>query len=287
MDTSLLIAIMLGTLASLSLNIGKGIQKWKVDVLKHKLKALRPENRKEFMGWLIGTVLTIIAGPLYSIAFKYSDQPSIVTSLGGIGLIGVLIFSKIVLKEHITKVKIIGGILIIIGTVLVNYFATKNTEGLSFESSIFINIGIGFAFLFSMIAAIAFIWKPFTGKALAIAAGACLGMSMILADVALVSSGGDLIAQFKNFYIYVALLCGNFAFIITQFALMKEDGSIVIPIIHSLIILISVIMEYVIYSSILANIQLVGIVVIILGVFLLTHKSKNEIDHSIFENEVV
>ena len=287
MDSNLLIAVVLGTLASLSLNIGKGVQKWKVDVLKHKLQALKPENRKEFMGWLAGTLLTVIAGPLYSVAFKFSDQPSIVTSLGGIGLIGVLIFSKIVLKEHITKVKFTGGVLIIIGTVLVNYFATKNTEGLSFESSIFINIGIGYAVLFSMIAAISFMWKPFTGRALAIAGGSCLGMSMILADVALVSSGGDLIMQFKTFYIYIALLCGNCAFIITQFALMKEDGSIVIPIIHSLVILVSVIMEYVIYSSILADIQLAGIGVIIFGVFLLTHKNKDEKDHSIFENEVV
>ena len=283
MENNLWLAIILGTLASLSLNVGKGVQKWKVDVLKHKLKALQPEHRKEFSIWLGGTLMTVFAGPFYSLAFKFSDQPSLVTSLGGVGLIGVLIFSKIVLKEHITKLKVFGGVLIIIGTVMVNYFVVKGNEPLSFEAGVFLPVGIGYLVMFSLLAAISYMIKPMTGRAMAVAAGSCLGMSMILADVALVSAGGDLIGQLKTFYIYVALLCGNFAFIITQLSLMREDGSVVIPIIHSMVIIVSIIMEYVIYGSLLQNIQMIGIAVIILGVFFLTSKSKQE--HSIFEND--
>lgn len=283
MENNLILAIILGTLASLALNVGKGVQKWKVDVLKHKLKALKPEHRKEFTIWVGGTLLTVVAGPLYSYAFKFSDQPSIVTSLGGIGLIGVLIFSKIVLKEHITKLKVLGGIFIIVGTVLVNYFVVKGTGGQNFEASVFAPVAIGFVVLFSFLGVLSHLVKPMVGRAMAIAAGSCLGMAMILADVALVAAGGDIWGQLKTFYIYIALLCGNCAFIITQLSLMREDGSVVIPIIHSMVIIVSIVMEYVIYGSLLQNVQMVGIGVIIFGVFLLTSKSKQE--HSIFEND--
>lgn len=281
MDTNLLIAVVLGTLASLTLNVGKGIQKWKVDVLKHKLQALKPEHRKEFLIWLTGVMVTVTAGPLYSVSFKFADQPSLITSLGGIGLIGVLIFSKIVLNEHLNKVKIFGAFLIIAGTVMVNYFVTKNTEAVTFENSVFINVGIGYSVFFSLLAALSFLIKPFAGRAMALAAGICLGTSMILADVALVSSGGDLFTQFLGAYIYIAILAGNCAFVLTQFALMREDGSVVIPIIHSMVIIASIVLEYMLYSSILKSIQLVGVGVIILGVFLLTKKVKG--DESLFE----
>lgn len=285
MENNLFFAILLGTLASLSLNVGKGIQKWKVAVLKHKLQAFKACHRKEFSIWLTGTLMTVIAGPLYSVSFKFAEQPSQVTSLGGIGLIGVLIFSKFVLHEHISKLKSFGALLIIIGTVLVNYFLTKESTALSFESETFLPISIGLAVFFSFLAMLSYLIKPLAGKALAAAAGTCLGTSMILADVALVSAGGDLLGQLKTIYVYIALMAGNFAFVITQLALMREDGSVVIPIIHSMVILVSVIMEFVLYGTLLQNIQFLGISIIILGVFLLTSKSKN--DHTLFENEVI
>ena len=52
MESSLFFALFLGAFASIALNVGKGIQKWKVEVLKYKLKALKSENRKEFFIWL-------------------------------------------------------------------------------------------------------------------------------------------------------------------------------------------------------------------------------------------
>lgn len=264
------------------MNIGKGIQKWKVEVIKHKLKALKPENRKDFSVWLGGAIMTACAGPLFTFAFKFSDQPSVITSLGGVGLIGVLIFSKIVLKEHICRKKIGGAVLIIIGTILINVFSKQLAEAQSFDPNIFISISIGYCVLFILFFLIGFKWRNITGKLLSIAAGTSLGMAMLLADVALVSSDGDVFRQFLFGYVYAAIMAGNVAFVTTQFALMREEGSIVIPIIHSIIILTSVVMEYVIFSSALAPVQLLGIAVIIFGVFFLTSKDK-KLEHSVFE----
>jgi drug/metabolite transporter (DMT)-like permease len=276
MDTNLIIAVVLGALGSLTLNIGKGIQKWKVDVLKHKLKALQPQHRKEFLIWLTGVMVTVTAGPLYSVSFKFADQPSLITSLGGIGLIGVLIFSKIVLNEHLNRIKIFGAFLIVVGTVMVNYFVTKSSDVVTFENSVFIKLVIAYTVFFSFLTVLSLLFRPIAGRAMALGAGTCLGTSMILADVALVSSGGDLFTQFLGVYIYIAIIAGNCAFVLTQFALMKEDGSVVIPIIHSMVIIISIVMEYMLYSSILKSIQLVGVAVIIIGVFLLTKKAQQE-----------
>jgi drug/metabolite transporter (DMT)-like permease len=280
MDANFALALVLGTCASLAMNVGKGIQKWKVDVLKHKTAVLQSRHRKDFIVWGLGALLTALAGPLYSVAFKFSDQPSIITSLGGIGLIGVLIFSALVLKEHITNKKIGGAVLIIVGTVLVNLFAKKAVQQ-SFDAKIFIYVASGYLVFFLCLFFVSMKWKQFTGKCFSITAGTFLGTSMILADVALVSSGGDLFAQFKGLYIYVALICGSSAFITTQFALMREEGSVVIPIIHSMVIMISVMLEFVVFKNVLTLMQMVGIAVIIVGVFLLT--TKNPQEHTLFE----
>lgn len=272
--SNLILAISIGILASLSMNIGKGIQKWKVAVLKHKMQALNPEHRTSLFIWMIGSVMTLVAGPLFSIALNYADQPSMVTSLGGIGLIGVVIFSKVVLKEHITKTKAAGAGLIVIGTTLVTYFATKSDNLITFTSDSLIKLAIGFLVFLIILKLISLKYPSVYGKALALMAGSFLGLGMIIADVATVSSGGDMLAQFKEGYVYIAMVLGLSAFTFTQFALMREDGSIVIPMIHSMVIIASIVSEYFLYDQIVNAIQFAGVVIIIKGVFLLTRKAK-------------
>ena len=269
MESNLLFSILLGATASLAMNVGKGVQKWKVDVLKQKTAVLQNRHRKDFIIWLFGAILTASSAPLYSLSFKYSDQPSLITSLGGIGLIGVLIFSVIVLKEIITPQKLLGAGLIIFATILVNYFnagGIKQSIQLSSFYSLLISYLIGISFLLF----ISFKFPTLAGKTFSITAGTLLGTSMILADIALVSSAGDLWRQFSEHYVYLAIFSAIGAFVITQLALMREQGSVVIPIIHSIVILISVLLEYIIFSATLLPLQLVGIFIIIVGVILLT-----------------
>lgn len=273
MNSNLLISLFLGAAASLAMNVGKGVQKWKVDVLKHKTSVLQNRHRKDFIVWLLGALLTASSAPLYSLAFKYSDQPSLITSLGGIGLIGVLIFSVLVLKEAITSKKLIGAGLIIFATILVNYFngsSSEQTLKLSSFNPLVLSYLIGIALLFLL----SYKLRPIAGKLYSVIAGVFLGTSMILADIALVASAGDLWRQFSEVYVYIAIMTGIAAFIVTQLALMREQGSVVIPIIHSTVILISVILEYVIFSASLTPFQLIGILIIIIGVVFLTSQQK-------------
>jgi drug/metabolite transporter (DMT)-like permease len=273
MNSNLLLSLFLGTTASLAMNVGKGIQKWKVDVLKHKTSVLQNRHRKDFIVWLLGALLTASSAPLYSLAFKYSDQPSLITSLGGIGLIGVLIFSVLVLKEAITSKKLIGAGLIIFATILINYFnnsASKQIIQLNSFFPLLLSYLIGLTLVFY----ISHRLQQIAGKLYSVIAGVLLGTSMILADIALVSSAGDLWRQFHEIYVYIAIMTALGAFVVTQLALMREQGSVVIPIIHSTVILISVILEFIIFSASLTPIQLIGVLIIIIGVFFLTSDQK-------------
>ena len=273
MNSNLLLSLFLGTTASLAMNVGKGIQKWKVDVLKHKTSVLQNRHRKDFIVWLLGALLTASSAPLYSLAFKYSDQPSLITSLGGIGLIGVLIFSVLVLKEAITSKKLIGAGLIIFATILINYFnnsASKQIIQLNSFFPLLLSYLIGLTLVFY----ISHRLQQVAGKLYSVIAGVLLGTSMILADIALVSSAGDLWRQFHEVYVYIAIMTALGAFVVTQLALMREQGSVVIPIIHSTVILISVILEFIIFSASLTPIQLIGVLIIIIGVFFLTSDQK-------------
>ncbi len=275
MESGLIIGIVMGILGSISLNVGKGVQKMKVHILKHGLKVFRKEHRKDFLIWLVGVSMAIGATFFYTYALKFTDKSSLIASLSGVGLVGLVIFAWAVLKEPVGRREIISSLMIVTGTALVSYFNESLGRDQQYNTDVILYVGIAVVIVFATLTFIGLKVPKFHGVCFAIIAGACIGIAMILGDIALVKSGGSVIGQMKYFVTYCALFFGNSAFAITQVALYKGNAILVVPILNSFVILTSIIVEYFVFGSTFVAIQYVGVAIIVISVFLLmTGKAK-------------
>lgn len=274
MNDNLALGLAVGMSASVLLSVGKGVQKMKVDVLKQGAKMFSPPHRRDLVIWLIGVVMTMSASVLYSVSLKFTDKSSIITSLSGIGLVGLLIFAWLALKEKVGFREIIGSVLIIIGTGLISYFNQTLASGQKYQLSKFVYVLLVLLGVFGALAVLGLKYKKLYGFAFGVIAGSMIGIAMILADMALVKSSGDLLGQFSNPYVYLAILsaCGALAF--TQVAFFKATAVVVVPTINSFTILTPLVMEYFTFGVLLNFSQYLGVSLVLAGIVILTTSPK-------------
>lgn len=269
--------------ASIFLNVGKGVQKWKVKTLAHGRKVLTREHRRDFVIWLAGILMTTSATIFYSAALKFTDKSSMVSAFNGVGMIGLVLFAWLVLKEKIGRQELGGAALILIGTAMMGIFDQPvGDQQVGLEG-----IGIGggiLAAVFIPMATYAWVrrrWHGFTFGALA---GAMIGTSMVLGDLALVEAGGGLIDQLKNPYPYLALIIGTGALGVTQLAFWRAKAMVVVPTTNSFVILTPVFIEFFASGTILHPAQYAGIGAIVIGVVLLTTADHSAPPGQVAEN---
>lgn len=275
METSLWLGALLAVLASTSLNVGKGLQKWKVGIWGKGKAMFNRENRGDFKVWLIGFALTAAATPLYSLALKFTDKSSMVSALNGVGMIGLVIFAWLVLKERIGWQEIGGAALVLVGTAVMKYF----DRPVGAQHFVLMNFIVSSLVLLAVFGALAgYSWKAnrLHGFSFGAIPGILIGMAMILGDMALVESGNDMVGQLKNPYPYVAIVLGIAALAVTQLAFWRAHAMVVVPTINSFIILAPVVIERFTFGTVLAPLQYIGIVTIVAGVVLLTATEKQD-----------
>ncbi len=271
MNVEFLLGMFLGAVAALSLNIGKGIQKQKVHVFLAGRRILDRENRRDLAIWFMGWGMTAFASLPYSLGLKFSQSPSIISSLTGIGLVGLVIYAILVIGERINRVDILGVILVIIGTSWLGYRSASNS--LSKAPFTFGLLAATFGVMIAiagLLCIVALFYQRIHGIAFGTLAGMILGWSIFLGDVALVRAGGSFFGQFSNPYPYIALGIGMIALVTTQLGFLRGRALEVVPAINSFMILTPVILEYAIYGIIPRTLNVIIILIIVTGVVLLS-----------------
>jgi drug/metabolite transporter (DMT)-like permease len=276
MEGSLWLGIGLAVLASANLNVGKGVQKWKVKVLGKGRAMFSKEHGGDLAVWLVGFFLTASASVLYSLALKYTDKSSIVSSLNGVGMIGLVLFAWLVIKERIGWQEIGGATLVLIGATLMGYFDKPLPGGQRYELSRFLLCVAGLAAVFAPLALYSWKTDRLYGFTFGAIPGILIGTAMILGDMALVKSGNDFFGQLKNPYPYVALLIGLAALTTTQLAFWRAKAMVVVPTINSFVILTPVVIEYFTFGTVLQPLQYAAVIAIIGGVVMLTYTEKQD-----------
>ncbi len=274
MDKGLAFGLVLGIFASVLMNVGKGVQKQKVEVLKKGRAMFSPENRRDFRIWLFGVAMTVAAAGFYSASLKFTDKSSIIAALAGIGLIGLLIFAVLVLKEPLGLREIASSALIIIGTGMISWFDKPLAEAQQYDLRSFIYVIICLVLFFGVLSIAGLKIEKFWGLAFGLIAGSFIGLGMILADMALVRSGGNLITQFLNPWVYLAMLSGIMALSITQVAFFKGTAVLVVPTINSFVILTPLVVEYFTFGTALNLTQYTGAALVVVGIVILTTSPK-------------
>jgi drug/metabolite transporter (DMT)-like permease len=266
----LILVLFIAAIASISLNVGKAVQKMKVEVLRQKKAVLTPPYRRDFLIWCVGMLMTLVAGILLMVAQKMTDKTSLVSALNGVGLIGLALFAWLVLKEKVGGREWGSVLVIIIGTVIVSYFnvAVTGEKTYNFVSVLWVS-GVSIVALTLMLFASL---KLGRGHAFVFAAmaGVCLGLMNILYHIGPIAGGGTLAGSFKTAYPYAGFMVGNCAFVFTNLAFFHGRGITVVPTVNSFMIVSPMLFEFFIFGVSMRPIQYVGAVFIVFGVIALT-----------------
>ena len=265
-----MLGIGLAICASLFLNVGKGVQKWKVRVLAAGRGVFSRGHRLDFGIWVFGILLTTVATVFYSLALKNTDKASMVSALNGVGLIGLIVFARLVLKEVVGLQKLLGAACIIGGTAALGFFDEALVGKQAFSLPHFIYASMGVVAVYAPLVVYTLKTKKAHGFVFGALAGTMIGMSMVLGDMALVEAGDDFFAQLDNPYPYVALIVGVCALALTNFAFWRSTALVVVPTTNSFIILTPLAIEFVTFGTVLQLAQYAGVVAIVFGVVLVT-----------------
>lgn len=271
----LILILLIAASASISLNIGKAVQKMKVEVLKKGKAILTPPHRRDFLIWCFGMSLTLVAGILLMVAQKMTDKTSLVSSLNGVGLIALALFSWKVLKERVALREWSSIVLIIAGTIAISYFNVGSSNEKEFHMPALIWSSGVTAVLF--VVALLIVKKAKKGYALVFAAsaGVCLALMNVFYHVGPIATGDDkFLSQFSTAYPYIGFMLGNTAFVMTNLAFFHGTGIVVVPTVNSVLMILPMIYEIFIFRVTLTPPQYLGTAVIIAGVIVLTTGNK-------------
>ena len=297
------LAVILGTIANSIYNIGLVLKKKGACTLPDIEEQTAWQNIKNFTRcktWVLGFSLTIAQWFILMAAYRFGTF-SLVASTMAIGLVVLIIFSKLFLKERIRLAEIIGIIAIIAATVSLNLVGQTISGKLTL---IEVNQlyrepnAIAFMCCYAVIIAILIFisyGRKFraAGALLAIASGAGYAMATIFAKGAVGTldfSGGLAFLESSlkawQWWIYLVLMClGYFtAFTSQQMALQKGKAIVVSPTLDEINLFTQVIAGIVIFNDWTnagllpweKTVKTISIIVIMLGVALLSFYTSIE-----------
>jgi uncharacterized membrane protein len=271
--------VLIGIVAYVTLYLGKGIQKYAIEGLKIDKKI----KSKHSGIWIFGTILTALFVFIQWIPLSIFHTPmNLIAPLEGLGLITLLIFSFFTLKEKISILEGVGIFFIVLGTVLIN-IVVITPEELQRESLNLRNFGIILSTI--ILVFVLFFLLIFrksdtlTGVVLGLAAG-CFMAFQTLAKRITDIEGLIAIFTFVMFAFAIATLG------LTQWALVKTRANIVIPSFTSTSIILTTLLGIFVIDESIFNLQIGGIVSIVLGIILMNITSKKPIEELDVSEEV-
>lgn len=261
----------MGIIAALMLNIGKGVQKYKVHVFLQGRKMFSKAHRSDLGIWVIGLLLTALAGIPFSFGLKFTQSPSAISAMTGIGLVGLTIFAVKFIHEKLTTLDLIGVAIVVFGTSILAYLGSGKEKLLRVleDHTLFFTIAPILGILFATcLAAIRF--RRIHGISFGITAGFCLGLTLFFGDAALIRSDGSILKQFYNPYPYIAITFAIITTIITQLGFLRGRALEVVPALNSATIITPLVLEIIIYKIVPPVPIFAIIALLLLGVYILS-----------------
>ncbi|MFX0003038.1 MAG: hypothetical protein ACFE9C_05870 [Candidatus Hodarchaeota archaeon] len=288
---SVALGLLFGIINTLTLHLAKGMERHGIEIFSRK-KSFKEKGKKPLI-YIIGFALnnTVFIWQILGTTFA---SAAVFSSVFGLGLILLMLYSRYILHEEITRVELLGAILIIIGTTMVGFFyiieptVTGTVNYLNFFILIVVMI-----LLFSLL--IGFSWKTRIAVAFIFGAvaGTLGGTDNVLKRIGLSSSNfietfaGLLRMELDSYIFLFSFLAGFFALIITQIGFAKgADASRLVPMYNSLYISAPVLFELLIVEGASVSLGIIlSIVIIIIGVFLMNIFKKKENLHKKNDSE--
>lgn len=265
LDSSWLIAagIGIGLVTFTILYIGKGLQKLAIEGIKAK----KSVKNKHSGVWIAGTLLTALHMFIHWVALLYAPV-NVVAPLEGAGLVVLLVFCYVVLKERITRVELVGVALIIASIFLITSF---NVNPALVDPGL-VNLPLFFLLLPVLLGAgVAgiLVSRARGYKHAGVVLGLVSGTLMAFQTVAKrVTSVPDALLGVS--FSVLVLLFALFTMVTSQLAFAKGDANRVQPCFTSMSIFLATVLGGVTLGEIILLPQYIGLALALAGVFLIT-----------------
>lgn len=282
-EVNIPLGIVIAILATVSLNVGKGVQRLGAETLgKGMLKKWKtnPEEKRKIVLWLVGTSMTAISMILAMVAALFLDRSSTSVAISGIGILSVVIFAVYVIKEKISTLQVIAIFIIIGGTLVL---------GIQYEESVKALPNVEF-YIFTLIitiigtstAIVSIKLNKAQGIVFGILAGVFNGFGSIAALFATSTGDNELGKSIVNIWTVTGILTGQGAFWFTQYSFKKGGkAALIVPLMSSFQLLIPLITDATIYKTPFGPFQIISFAANLLGIVILSLSSSTALNRFI------
>jgi len=271
------VTILFGIINTVCMHLAKSFEKQGIEVYDQirmvvkgeKIEGTTKEKLKKPAIYLTGVVLNNLS-PLWAFLSSLFGPITNFTSMYGLGLIALLIYSRKVLNEEVHKIEFAGAIAILLGTIIIgfeNLFLRSESPAVSIEGTIISSIIIICYFLVM----IGIVLKQNNLKVMGFVFGLAGGGIGVL-DPMFKKLYTDNMLGLMNFVaLALSFGFGFLAFAITQWGFArKARANILVPAYNSTYILLPIVVSMILISGYEIYITtVVGFALIIVGIVLM------------------
>ncbi len=278
----IVLGLLFGIVNTMVLHLAKAMERHGIEIFSRK-KSFKEKGKKPLI-YIIGFTLnnTVVIWQIIGTTFA---SATVFSSVFGLGLILLMLYSHYILREEIKAPELIGAILIVFGTTMVGFlYILEPSETGTINYLNFFILLIIISIIFSIL--ISFSWKTKIGIAFIFGAvaGTLGGMDNVFKRMGLSSSNfieafvGVFRLELLSIIFIISFFLGLLALTLTQIGFAKgAEASRLVPMYNSLYIVAPAIFELIIIEGATISIGIIlSIIIIIIGVFLMNIFKKTE-----------
>jgi hypothetical protein len=278
--TSPALGLLFGLINTTSLHIAKGMQRHGINTLRWKRLKKEERSGKHAAIYIAGVMLNN-STPLWLILANRFSTPAYATGMFGVGLVLLLVYSSVILKEPVAPVNYIGAVVVMAGTIL---FSVHSLQMGSLDVSLMDSRAVTwFIAIYVILAGLGLLagFRSKNGRVIALTFGLYAGgaacLDPILKAIGQNASGTATLfpaAAWGWIPFGLSFLLGTSAFITVQIAFLRgARASVFVPFQSSLYVLVPVVVQLIALPGYVATPILVGgIACIVVGIVLMQVK---------------
>jgi drug/metabolite transporter (DMT)-like permease len=219
--------------------------------------------------WIVGFILINIYVVPNTVALKFL-APHLVSSMAGWGIIVMIFFSYLILKERLYRSDYFYTILVVVSIVFLHFFEYQESEEI-------VNIPVLMVVAFLPLslllpALLRFVSKRVKTILFVALSGISAGLIIVMLKVLVTFAGFDILSYFSLPYFYLYLFFSLAAFVTLQMAYKLGQMMTVGPIQYSALIIYPALCSFLVFGKHVNLVQMVAMVAIIYGVVAILKK---------------
>ena len=280
--TSPLLGLFFGFLNTTTIHLAKGLQRQGIRTLKWFRQAKHERSVRHAMIYIVGVILNNSTIVWVLLTNRYA-APAYISGMFGLGLVVLLVYSRVVLHEPVVLPNYVGAVLVVLGTLAFGYVSLTNPDiDVSLMSPRAVGIFAGSFFIIAvalLVLANKSSRAQLKGMAFGLIAGGLGGLDPVLKGLGQHAGGlGTILPDIAWGWIPfgISFIFGTTAFLTVQLGFHRgADASVLVPMHSCTYVLIPVISQLVCLPGYDATPMLItGVTLIVWGIVLIQRRPK-------------